>query len=156
MVLNNKEKQSISTSYQQCFRSFHQELVQARFAKIVLSRTEDVALTRAVDAEQLFWRACQRYPRSFIALVCTRKAGTWLMATPEVLVQNDTQRFQEYLMKLQSMIDSLQRNATVLESITNANDRIERSASIKRECVAILQESEKLEATAKLISLREG
>lgn len=94
MVLNNKEKQSISTSYQQCFRSFHQELVQARFAKIVLSRTEDVALTRAVDAEQLFWRACQRYPRSFIALVCTRKAGTWLMATPEVLVQNDTQRWR--------------------------------------------------------------
>ncbi len=80
---NNKEKQSISTSYQQCFRSFHQELMQARFAKIVLSRTEDVALTHAADAEQLFWRACQRYPRSFIALVCTRKAGTWLMLRPK-------------------------------------------------------------------------
>ena len=78
------------------------------------------------------------------------------MATPEVLVQNDTQRFQEYLMKLQSMIDSLQRNATVLESITNANDRIERSASIKRECVAILQESEKLEATAKINQFKRG
>ena len=69
-------------------------------------------------------------------------------------MHNDAQRFQEYLMNLQSMIDDLQRSATTLESITNANDRLERSTSIKRECLAILQESEKLEATAKLISLR--
>lgn len=69
-------------------------------------------------------------------------------------MQNDAQRFQEYLINLQSMIDNLQRNATTLESITNSDDRLERSTSLKRECLAILQESEKLEATAKLISLR--
>lgn len=69
-------------------------------------------------------------------------------------MQNDAQRFQEYLINLQSMIDNLQRSATTLESIRNANDRLERSTSIKRECLAILQESEKLEAIAKLISLR--
>ena len=67
---------------------------------------------------------------------------------------SDAQRFQEYLINLQSMIDNLQRNATALESIRNSSDRLDRSTSIKRECVAILQESEKLEATAKLISLR--
>lgn len=70
-------------------------------------------------------------------------------------MHNDAQRFQEYLMNLQLMIDNLQRNTTTLESIANANDRLERSTSVKRECIAILQESEKLEATAKLISLRE-
>lgn len=82
-------EQPISATYQDSFRRFHQQLSQGRFAKIVLSRAEDVALTHAPNAEELFWRACQRYPRLFVALVSTRIAGTWLMATPEVLVQND-------------------------------------------------------------------
>ena len=91
----------------------------------------------------------------FMQRICTCQVRLDTILVMEVIcMQNDAQRFQEYLMNLQSMIDNLQRNATVLESITNANDRIERSTSIKRECVAILQESEKLEATAKLISLR--
>ena len=91
----------------------------------------------------------------FMRTLCTCQVRLDTILVMEVtLMQNDAQRFQEYLMNLQTMIDNLQRNTTVLESITNANDRIERSTSIKRECVAILQESEKLEATAKLISLR--
>ena len=91
----------------------------------------------------------------FMRTLCTCQVRLDTILVMEVIcMQNDAQRFQEYLLNLQTAIDSLQRNATVLESITNANDRIERSTSIKRECVAILQESEKLEATAKLISLR--
>jgi len=90
-VGNNQ--QQVSQSYQESFRRFHQQLVQGQFAKIVLSRTEEVALKHIPNAEELFWRACQRYPRLFIALVNTRSAGTWLMATPEVLVRNDTHRW---------------------------------------------------------------
>ena len=91
----------------------------------------------------------------FMRTLCTCQVRLDTILVMEVtLMQNDAQRFQEYLMNLQSMIDNLQRNATTLESITNANDRLERSTSVKRECIAILQESEKLEATAKLISLR--
>lgn len=70
-------------------------------------------------------------------------------------MKDDKQRFQEHLVNLQSMIESLEKEAIALESITNTSDRLERSTSIKRECVLILQESEKLEALAKLISLRE-
>ena len=36
----------------------------------------------------LFERACQRYPRMFIALVSAPQCGTWLTATPEVLLEN--------------------------------------------------------------------
>ena len=86
-------QQPVSSSYQDSFRRFHQQLTQGQFAKIVLSRAEEVGLAHAPNAEELFWRACQRYPRLFIALVSTRRAGTWLMATPEVLVQNDTHQW---------------------------------------------------------------
>ena len=80
-------QQPVSSSYQDSFRCFHQQLTRGQFAKIVLSRAEEVGFAHAPNAEGLFWRACQRYPRLFIALVSTRRAGTWLMATPEVLVQ---------------------------------------------------------------------
>ena len=38
-----------------------------------------------------FRRACELYPRLFIALVSTPQSGTWLTATPEVLLEKTTE-----------------------------------------------------------------
>ena len=35
----------------------------------------------------LFLKACALYPHQFICLVSTEQSGTWLMATPEILVE---------------------------------------------------------------------
>lgn len=74
--------------YHQCFEMFHHELQEGRFRKIVLARQSKDEIEDDIDAEQLFLRACQSYPRMFVALVSTRESGTWLMATPEVLLQD--------------------------------------------------------------------
>lgn len=71
------------------YANFHAHLEDGEFQKIVLARRSRVALPSGYDGEALFFRACQLYPRLFIALVCMEDAGTWLMATPEVLLEGD-------------------------------------------------------------------
>ena len=79
------------TAYHQCFEKFHQELQEGRFRKIVLARQSKDEIEGDIDAEQLFLRACRAYPRMFVALVSTQESGTWLMATPEVLLETTGQ-----------------------------------------------------------------
>jgi isochorismate synthase len=86
--------QSPHVSQRQCysddFKRFHEQLLAGRFSKLVLSRCASVPIedgsTEAV-AITAFRRACELYPRLFIALVSTPQTGIWLTATPEVLLE---------------------------------------------------------------------
>jgi len=68
------------------FANFHAQLCAGSFRKIVLSRCVDEAPALAPDSEDLFWRACARYPRLFVAMASLPHAGVWLTATPEILL----------------------------------------------------------------------
>jgi isochorismate synthase len=71
------------------FANFHAQLESGEFRKIVLSRCSKMESAEALQPEDLFMRACQLYPRMFVALVSTPQTGTWLMATPEILLDGD-------------------------------------------------------------------
>lgn len=69
------------------FRNFHSQLSEGKFRKIVLARQTEV--TDETNAPfQLFRKACESYPRMYISLFSTPKSGTWLIATPEILLEN--------------------------------------------------------------------
>lgn len=68
------------------FANYHAQLVDDRFRKIVLARCADEKVTNGVEPMELFYRACDMYPRLFIALVDTPQTGCWLTATPEILL----------------------------------------------------------------------
>lgn len=55
----------------------------------MLARHEEIPHSAQVDAETLFLEACRTYPHLCIMLVSTPQTGTWLMATPEVLLDGD-------------------------------------------------------------------
>ncbi len=74
-------------SYSEDFADYHSRLASGEFRKIVLARSEDIETVEGVDAEVLFLRACRMYPRMFVVLVSTPVCGTWLAATPEVLLE---------------------------------------------------------------------
>ena len=77
-----------SASYSADFQRFHQALLEGRFQKLVLARCASIPLgDNALSPIALFQLACQRYPRLFIALVSTPQSGTWLTATPEILLE---------------------------------------------------------------------
>ncbi|WP_082893481.1 chorismate-binding protein [Rufibacter ruber] len=60
--------------------------------KVVLSRTKTLPLFEGFDLLQTFDHLTQLYPTAFVSLVAIPGIGTWLGATPEVLVQIDRHR----------------------------------------------------------------
>ncbi|MBM6993891.1 MAG: isochorismate synthase [Prevotella sp.] len=88
------ERSGELASYRSDFARFHEQIVAGRFSKLVLSRCSTEPLAAPVDAHELFLRACRIYPHQFIALVSMREAGTWLMATPEVLLEGSGDRWR--------------------------------------------------------------
>lgn len=84
-TLNSKENYD-KQSYADDFKCFHEAIKRGQFSKLVLSRCSNVETNQDIDAEALFVNACRQYPRMMIALVKSTIAGTWLMATPEVLL----------------------------------------------------------------------
>ena len=72
--------------YKVDFANYHAQLETEKFRKIVLARCADEQMPQGVKPIDLFYRACQLYPRLFIALVETKQSGCWLTATPEILL----------------------------------------------------------------------
>lgn len=69
------------------FANFHAMLEEELFTKIVLARHVEMTAPAAINPVELFYLACERYPRLFIALVDTPQSGIWLTATPEILLE---------------------------------------------------------------------
>lgn len=85
-----EEKKKVSSAYYQVdFANYHAQLEADRFRKIVLARCADEPMPDGVTPLDLFYRACERYPRLFISLVDTPQSGCWLTATPEILLDGD-------------------------------------------------------------------
>jgi len=72
------------------FGFFHGLLTARELQKVVLSRRDDVKTEGQISLDALFCTAAQRYPHQMVALVSTPHSGTWLMATPEILVDQTT------------------------------------------------------------------
>lgn len=83
-----KETDISRDDYHIDFANYHAHLLSGEFRKIVLARSVNVTSDPVRSGLDLFRDACQRYPRMFICLVSTPKSGTWLTATPEILLSN--------------------------------------------------------------------
>ncbi|MBP7359064.1 MAG: isochorismate synthase [Prevotella sp.] len=69
------------------YENFSSQIASGKFSKIVLARRKVVKSKLEIAPEELFKRACKLYPRMFIALVHTERCGTWLTASPEILLE---------------------------------------------------------------------
>ncbi len=77
------------SAYGRSFVSCHERLMSGEFSKIVLSRRSVEPYAQGDDPARMFLRACEMYPRMFVVLVSTPDSGTWLAATPEILLDGD-------------------------------------------------------------------
>lgn len=77
-------------AYHRAFSRCYEALCEGRVEKVVLARTSFEPLRRHTPCE-MFLQACRDYPRMFVALVSTPVSGTWLMASPELLLENEQQ-----------------------------------------------------------------
>lgn len=76
-------------TYRSDFAAFRKALEDGYVKKAVLSRSAFVEAHPGTDIVELFKRAAVGNPKSFVALVSTPFTGTWLLATPEILLEND-------------------------------------------------------------------
>ncbi len=81
------EHEAVSEQYARTFARFHDAVASGCFTKLVLARAQKMTMNRDVDPEQLFLKACAMYPRLMIMLFHTPITGTWLVASPEILVE---------------------------------------------------------------------
>lgn len=85
-----KDATSPSASYAEAFSAYHDAVSDERFHKLVLARKKEMPfpdLTTTGDALSLFEKACLMYPRLMIILFSTPQTGTWIIASPEILVE---------------------------------------------------------------------
>lgn len=106
-VLNNAEAFQLPLVSEDSFfeatagKEIHLDLVQkgidaikqGRIKKVVLSRKE-ILLTETPDVVELFLKLLNKYPGAFVYLMHHPKVGTWLGATPEVLLQVERNRLK--------------------------------------------------------------
>lgn len=73
--------------YMADFKAVKQALAEGRCSKIVLARRVKAELSSGeIDPLRLFGAACKAYPHNYVALWHTPQSGTWLTASPELLL----------------------------------------------------------------------
>ena len=75
-------------TYASDFSTFHRALLNGEFQKLVLARCATIVNDGKTAPMELFRKACRCYPRMFVALVSTPQSGTWLTASPEILLES--------------------------------------------------------------------
>jgi isochorismate synthase len=63
-----------------------EEISKGTFEKVVPSRTKHITLSEDFDVVSSFEKLCQRYPDALVSFVHIPAIGSWLGATPEMLV----------------------------------------------------------------------
>ena len=86
---NNLAQPSSRESYNSDFARFHRTFSAFGYQKLVLARNADVPHS-GTHPVTLFKHACEHYPEACVTLFSAPQCGTWLMATPEVLLERGT------------------------------------------------------------------
>lgn len=78
--------------YQQLVRKGIEQIEEGVFEKIVPSRAKRVDLPESFDPIETFQRLCDIYPNALISFVSIPNVGTWMGASPELLIQVENNR----------------------------------------------------------------
>lgn len=103
--------------YKNDFSSFHAAASSGKVKKIVLARSMRINYTGCPDIIELYVKACKNNPGAFVALVSNTACGTWLIATPEVLLEHEAGRFHTM-----SLAGTMKLNGEIQESLTHGCD----------------------------------
>jgi len=81
-----KTNSSRDVAYEDLVTECIHEIEKGTFEKIVPSRRRRIDLTTEFDVVSAFLKLCDAYPNALVSFVSSPETGSWLGATPEVLV----------------------------------------------------------------------
>jgi isochorismate synthase len=82
---------SIHSGYSELVEASIRKIASGAIEKIVPSRFKEVNLPENFDLLKTFYRLCEKHPNAFVSLVSSPDVGTWLGASPELLVSVDAE-----------------------------------------------------------------
>jgi isochorismate synthase len=68
-----------------------QNIESGAIEKIVASKFKEVELRENFDLLKTFYKICDKHPNAFVSLVSSPEIGTWMGASPELLVSIDAE-----------------------------------------------------------------
>lgn len=91
-VKETSTQSSDKASYERLVKKGIAQIEEGAFEKIVPSRARSVELPESFDPIETFQKLCDTYPNALITFVSIPKVGTWMGATPELLIQVENNR----------------------------------------------------------------
>jgi len=87
----HEERDSIQNEFINLVKEAISQIEEGNFEKLVPSRCKQIELPATFDLLDTFYKLCTKYPNAFVSLVSTPEVGTWIGASPELLVSVDGQ-----------------------------------------------------------------
>jgi isochorismate synthase len=87
----SKDKPTHSSDYLLLVAKGIEQIEKGVFEKVVPSRFKEVELSKKFDVLNAFDSLCEMHPNAMVSLFSSQNTGTWLGATPELLVSIDSQ-----------------------------------------------------------------
>ena len=88
---SNKNLPTIHSAYTELVEASIRMIESGTIEKIVPSKFKEVDLPSNFDLLKTFYRICDKHPGAFVSLVSSPQVGTWLGASPELLVNIDAE-----------------------------------------------------------------
>lgn len=79
-------------NFERLVKTSVEQIETGRFEKIVPSRFKSIRLPESFDCIDAFQKLCKAYPNAMVSCISIPTIGTWLGATPEVLVSVENQQ----------------------------------------------------------------
>ncbi|WP_114782434.1 chorismate-binding protein [Botryobacter ruber] len=87
-----QELEQPETAFKDAVKAAVAAIEAEEMEKVVLSRKDCMALPETFSPAAAFLAMAEAYPRAFVSLVSVPETGTWLGASPEILVSIDQQQ----------------------------------------------------------------
>ena len=81
----------VPVGYAQLVGASIRKIESGLIEKVVPSKFKEVNLPENFDLVKTFYRLCEKHPNAFVSLVSSPDVGTWLGASPELLVSIDAE-----------------------------------------------------------------
>lgn len=92
--LNSNSTAQSKSSYQLIIEESVKSIAEGKFDKVVPARSKNIEIPDGFSPTDLLIDLCKSYPNAFISFVSIPKVGTWIGATPEVLIEKTAHSFK--------------------------------------------------------------
>ncbi|MBL7871430.1 MAG: chorismate-binding protein [Cyclobacteriaceae bacterium] len=95
LPFNIRESENINTvDFKDLVALSVKQIEADEFEKIVPSRVKDISIDNKFDLLNAFELLCEKHPNALVSLVSSLETGTWMGATPELLVSVTGNKFK--------------------------------------------------------------